>query len=89
MVETTALFELEELKTAYFIEFPFCYATSTVYTDDGGARLLGIVQNEFDIPGPVNARLRRLWLNIHLWVGLGPGDPADTERIIGRASRLA
>ena len=23
------------------------------------------------MPGPINARLRRIWLNIHLWLGLG------------------
>ena len=72
MVETAALLNWNNYKTGSFGVFPLFRAGLARYTDGMRARRFwNTSKRSLTMPAPLNARLRRLWLNIHLWIGLG------------------
>src|SRR3954464_8830095 len=68
MVETTAAFELEHFKRTLLLAFPLWPArVCALYIRMKPVSLW----NSSNLPDARTGRLRRLWLNVHLCIGLG------------------
>jgi uncharacterized iron-regulated membrane protein len=69
--QPAAVFELECFETTELTAFPLCPCACSRYTDASQSEIIRNDIKERVMPAASNLRLRRIFVQIHLWLGIG------------------